>query len=57
MPLGQTILRREGAPFMEPGSDYPTVETLALVIAQSQIVVAQPHSPMPSLPGGFDHKS
>jgi hypothetical protein len=39
---------------MEPGSDYPTVETLALVIAQSQIVVAQPHSPMPSLPGGFD---
>ena len=39
---------------MEPGSDYPTVETLALVITQSQIVVAQPHSPMPALPAGFE---
>ena len=38
---------------MKPGSDSP-IETLAAVIAHSQIVVAQPHSPMPSLPGDFD---
>jgi hypothetical protein len=31
-----------------------TLETVAAVIAHSQIVVAQPHSPMPALPGGFE---
>jgi hypothetical protein len=39
---------------MKLGSDYPTIETLAAVIAQSQIVVAQPHSRMPALPAGFE---
>ena len=39
---------------MKPESAYPTIETLAAVIGHSQIVVAQPHSPMPSLPSGFD---
>jgi hypothetical protein len=33
---------------------YPTVETLAAVIAHSQIVVAQPCRPAPLLPAGFD---
>ena len=37
---------------MKPGSDCPTIETLAAVIAHSQIVVAQPHSP--TLPAGFE---
>jgi hypothetical protein len=39
---------------MDAGIDYHMVETLAVVIACSQIVVTQPHSPMQSLPGGFD---
>ena len=41
---------------MQLGHDqhYPNVATLAAVIAHSQIVVAQPHSPMPALPGGFE---
>ena len=39
---------------MKPDSDYPTIQTLTAVIAHSQIVVAEPHRPMPSLPGGFD---
>jgi hypothetical protein len=39
---------------MKPGSGYPTIETLAAVIAHSQFVVAQPHSPMPALPAGFE---
>jgi hypothetical protein len=39
---------------MKAGSDYPTLETVAAVIAHSQIVVAPPHSPMPALPGGFE---
>jgi hypothetical protein len=39
---------------MKLGSGYPTIETLAAVIAHSQIVVAQPHSPMPALPAGFE---
>jgi hypothetical protein len=39
---------------MDAGIDYPMVKTLAVAIACSQIVVAQPRSPMPSLPGGFD---
>ena len=39
---------------MTPGSDYPRIETLAAVIAHSQIVVAQPHSRMPALPAGFE---
>jgi hypothetical protein len=30
------------------------IETLAVLIALSQIVVAQPHSPVSNLPGGFD---
>jgi hypothetical protein len=30
------------------------IETLDAVIAYSQIVVAQPHSPMPTLPAGFE---
>jgi hypothetical protein len=38
---------------MKLGSDYPTVEMLAAVIAHSQIVVSQPRRPMTSLPGGF----
>jgi len=33
---------------------YSTIEALAAVIAHSQIVVAQPQRPMPSLPAGFD---
>jgi hypothetical protein len=33
---------------------YPTVETLAAVIAHSQIVVAQPRRSAPLLPVGFD---
>jgi hypothetical protein len=43
----------EGRP-MKPSSDYSTIEALAAVIAHSQIVVAQPQRPMPSLPAGFD---
>ena len=39
---------------MKPGSGYPTIQTLAAVIAHSQIVVTQPHSPMPALPAGFE---
>lgn len=40
---------------MKPDSDCPTIETLvAAVIAHSQIVVAQPHSLMPSLQSGFE---
>jgi len=39
---------------MAAGIDYQTVETLAVVIGCSQIVMAQPRTPMPSLPGGFD---
>ena len=39
---------------MKLGSGYPTIETLAAVIAHSQIVVAQPHSPMRALPAGFE---
>ena len=35
---------------MKPSSDYSTIEALAAVIAHSQIVVAQPQRPMPSLP-------
>ena len=34
--------------------DYPTVETLAAVIAHSQIVMAQPLRSAPRLPAGFD---
>jgi hypothetical protein len=34
--------------------DYPTVETLAAVIAHSQIVMAQPQRSAPRLPAGFD---
>ena len=30
------------------------VTTSAAVIAHSQIVLAQPHSPMPALPAGFE---
>jgi hypothetical protein len=37
---------------MKLGSDHPMIETLAAVIAHSQIVVA--HSPMPALPAGFE---
>jgi hypothetical protein len=33
---------------------YSTVETLAAVIAHSQIVVPQPRGPAPLLPAGFD---
>jgi hypothetical protein len=33
---------------------YLMIETLAAVIAHSQIVVAQPHSRMPALPAGFE---
>jgi len=43
----------EGRP-MKPSSDYSTIEALAAVIEHSQIVVAQPQRPMPSLPAGFD---
>ena len=39
---------------MKPDGDCPTIETLAAVIAHSQIVLVQPHSPMPNLPSGFD---
>ena len=39
---------------MKTDSAYPMIETLAAVITHSQIVIAQPHSPMPSLPRGFD---
>ena len=39
---------------MKPSSDYSTIEALATVLAHSQIVVAQPQRPMPSLPAGFD---
>jgi hypothetical protein len=48
------LAARAGKTPMQLGRDYPTVETLAAVIAHSQIVVAQPRSPMPRLPGGFD---
>ena len=43
---------REGAT-MKPDSSRPAIETLAAVIAHSQIMVAQPHSPIPSLPSGM----
>jgi hypothetical protein len=41
---------------MKLGNDlhYPTVETLAAVIAHSQIIMAQPRRPVPRLPAGFD---
>jgi hypothetical protein len=39
---------------MDASIDCPMLETLAVMIACSQIVVAQPRSPIPSLPGGFD---
>jgi hypothetical protein len=39
---------------MKPGSDYPMIEMLAAVIVHSQIVVAQPHSPITALPAGFE---
>jgi hypothetical protein len=41
---------------MQLGRDqhYPNVETLAVVIAHSQIVVEQPRRPAPRLPAGFD---
>ena len=41
---------------MQLGRDqhYPNVETLAVVIAHSQIVVEQPRRPAPHLPAGFD---
>jgi hypothetical protein len=41
---------------MKLGNDLhnPTVETLAAVIAHSQIIMAQPRRPVPRLPAGFD---
>jgi hypothetical protein len=39
---------------MNAGIDYQMVETLAVVIGCSQIVMARPRTPMPNLPGGFD---
>ncbi len=41
---------------MKLGKDqhYPTVETLAAVIAHSQIIFAQLRRPAPRLPAGFD---
>jgi hypothetical protein len=41
---------------MQLGQDqhYPTVGTLAAVIARSQIVVAASTRPAPCLPAGFD---
>jgi hypothetical protein len=39
---------------MKPGNNPPMIERLAAVISHSQILVAQPRGPMPSLPGGFD---
>jgi hypothetical protein len=56
-PKRGSMLRRSMAQADRPmklGSGYPAIETLAAVIAHSQIVVAQPHSPMPALPAGFE---
>ncbi len=41
---------------MKLGTDqrYPTIETLAAMIAHSQIVVVQPAKPARRLPAGFD---
>ncbi|HML08812.1 MAG TPA: hypothetical protein VK430_11895 [Xanthobacteraceae bacterium] len=34
--------------------EYPSLQTLAAVIARSQIVVAEPAKPGPCFPAGFD---
>jgi hypothetical protein len=39
---------------MKPGNSSPTVQMISAVIAHSQIVIAQPRCPAPTLPAGYD---
>ena len=52
--LPQLAKRAGGADAGWPRPDYPNVETLAAVIAHSQIVVDSNAESAPRLPAGFD---